>query len=194
MLGKLRKLVNSIAPATVGKALSRAGVKADYITYTGLALAVVSPLAVELRRLWALPLLVALSALMDVLDGAVARASGTTSRFGSYLDSMTDRVSDAFIFLALAMAGINAYLTMMTLAFSLMISYSRAKGELLGIKMEGVGIIERSERLIIAFVMALLLPLGLVRVDDIIMAALLLLSVATVVQRSVRVSSQIRAS
>ncbi|MGC9112729.1 archaetidylinositol phosphate synthase [Acidilobus sp.] len=191
MLGKLRKLINSLAPTTVGKALYKAGVTPDELTYMGLALSALAPLAVYLGKLIALPFLILLAGLMDVLDGAVARASGRTTAFGSYLDSMTDRVSDAFLFLAMALAGVNQYITLIALAFSLMVSYARAKGELLNVKMEGVGLAERSERLIILFVMSLLLLLRQLLVDDIIMAVVAVLAAATVIQRSVHVKRSI---
>lgn len=191
MLGRLRKFINSVAPNTVGKTLYRAGVTPNELTYAGLALSALAPLAVYLGKVALLPLLILLAGLMDVLDGAVARASGRTTAFGSYLDSMTDRVSDAFLFLAMALAGVNQYITMMALAFSLMVSYARAKGELLNVKMEGVGLVERSERLIILFIMSLLLLLRQLLVDNVIMAIVAVLAAATVVQRSVHVKRSI---
>jgi len=118
----------------------------------------------------------------------VARAANRTTPFGSYLDSVTDRVSDVLLFLAMAMAGVNQYITMVALAFSLIVSYSRAKGELLNVKMEGIGVAERGDRLIILFIMSILLLFRLRLVNDALMALIATLAAVTVVQRSLRVS------
>jgi archaetidylinositol phosphate synthase len=188
VLGRLRRLVNEVAPSTIGRALHRAGVTPNEITYAGLALSVLAPLVVWLRALYLLPVIILLAGLMDVLDGAVARAANRTTPFGSYLDSVTDRVSDVLLFLAMAMAGVNQYITMVALAFSLIVSYSRAKGELLNVKMEGIGVAERGDRLIILFIMSILLLFRLRLVNDALMALIATLAAVTVVQRSLRVS------
>ena len=91
----------------------------------------------------------------DALDGAVARVTGQTSRFGSFLDSTLDRYSEAVVF-----AGVLIYftrndegtlpvlLTYAAIVGSLMISYARAKAEQIGIKGD-VGFFQRLERLVI---------------------------------------------
>jgi CDP-diacylglycerol--glycerol-3-phosphate 3-phosphatidyltransferase len=91
----------------------------------------------------------------DALDGAVARATGQSSRFGGFLDSTIDRYSEAVVFAGLLIylteteAGtVPILLTYVTIVGSLMISYSRAKAEQLGIKGD-VGFAQRLERVII---------------------------------------------
>ncbi len=187
VLGRLRNLVNRLAPSIIGRALARAGVKADHITYIGLAVAALAPVAAWLRAIWALPVIIIISGVMDVIDGAVARASGTARPFGSFIDSMSDRVEDFLYFLALAIAGINALIALTAAAFSLMVSYARSKGELLGVKMEGVGLLERSERVLVLFLVAILVALGLRLVGNIVVAIVAALGVVTVVQRSLTV-------
>lgn len=187
VLGRLRNLVNRLAPSIIGRALARAGVKADHITYIGLAVAALAPVAAWLRAIWALPVIIIISGVMDVIDGAVARASGTARPFGSFIDSMSDRVEDFLYFLALAIAGINALIALAAAAFSLMVSYARSKGELLGVKMEGVGLLERSERVLVLFLVAILVALGLRLVGNIVVAIVAALGVVTVVQRSLTV-------
>lgn len=98
----------------------------------------------------------------DALDGAVARVTGQTSRFGAFLDSTLDRYSEAIVF-----AGLLIYLTRTdegtwpilltyaTIVGSLMISYARAKAEQIGLKGD-VGFFQRLERLVI-LALALLL-------------------------------------
>jgi Phosphatidylglycerophosphate synthase len=194
VMGRLRELVNKVAPSTIGKALARRGVKADHITYTGLALAALAPIVAALREGWAVPALVALSSLMDVIDGAVARASGRTTPFGSYLDSVTDRASDAMFITAIAVLGANAYLSLVTLMFSFLVSYARSKGELLGVKMEGVGLMERGERAILLLLASIAAAAGSLLACNIIMLIIAVLSAVTVIQRSVHIKRSLEAA
>ena len=89
-----------------------------------------------------------------MLDGMVARASDRTSDFGAFLDSVLDRYSDAFLFMASAwyLAGHNeltgAYISLITMAGAFFISYIRARAEGLGRECK-VGIMERPERVVL---------------------------------------------
>ncbi len=186
-MGKLRDLVNRVAPATVGRALARLGLEPDELTYLGLALAALTPVVAWLRVLWLVPTLMAIATLMDVLDGAVARALNRTSRFGSYLDSVTDRLSDALFIIALIVLGSNVYISVIALTFSFLVSYARSKGEQLGVKMEGVGLAERGERSVLLFFAAIAVVLGGTVVCNAILLLVAALAAITVVQRSVHV-------
>ena len=187
VMGRLRDLINRVAPSTVGKALARLGVKPDEITYLGLALAALAPVAAALGDAWLVPALIAASSVMDVLDGAVARALNRTSRFGSYLDSLSDRLSDALFLMALMILGANVYASVAALTFSFLVSYSRSKGEQLGVKMEGVGLTERGERSVLLFIASLAGVLGGRLVMDAVVLIVAVLAAVTVVQRSVHV-------
>jgi len=98
--------------------------------------------------------LILIGALFDILDGAVARTKNRLTRFGAFLDSVLDRYSDAFIFLAIAynlghasnITGV--ILCVGTLLGSFMTSYSRARAEGIGEECK-YGIIERPERIIL---------------------------------------------
>ena len=86
----------------LGTALVRLGVSADAITVLGTVGVMVGAFAFAARgRLVVATIVVTLCALLDVLDGAMARASGRSSRFGALLDSVMDRVADASIFASL---------------------------------------------------------------------------------------------
>lgn len=187
VLGRLRQKVNSLAPSTIGRALARAGVKADHVTAAGIAISSLAPVVAYLRALWALPLVILVSGAADVIDGAVARASGALRPFGSYLDSVSDRYDDLMYFLAVLIAGMNPYLTLVALGLSLLVSYSRAKGELLGASMEGVGLMERSERVIALVVLTSLMAAGLRLAALAVLAVIVALSAATVVIRGYQV-------
>lgn len=94
--------------------------------------------------------------LLDMLDGIVARSRGQSSSFGAFLDSVFDRYSDSVILLAIAWNLGNAgqttgvILALASLVGSLLISYTRARAEGLGVSCHH-GLMERPERLILLF-------------------------------------------
>jgi CDP-diacylglycerol---glycerol-3-phosphate 3-phosphatidyltransferase len=177
----------------VGGFIGRSGVTPNQITLLGVVVqAVVSYLIVADRLAEAGFVLIA-AALLDTVDGAVAKARGLTSKFGAFLDSTMDRLSDALVFLPIAWLYLAeptaaradqqwvAALALVTLVLSFLVSYARARAEGLGFDCN-VGLIERAERLIImilALVFNDLLPAGL--------ALLALASLITLVQRMVHV-------
>ncbi len=86
----------------------------------------------------------------DIVDGAVARVTVRVSKRGAFLDSTLDRVAEVTIFLGILAGGLAPPVLVLTaLSLSLLVSYTRAKGDALGIRLSGVGIGERSERLLI---------------------------------------------
>jgi len=106
---------------------------------------------------WVPVLLFFLSGYVDVLDGGVARATGTDSKYGGFLDSTLDRLSDAVIIIGF-MSGnmiwpwdekINAIIGFLTLSFIFLISYTRTRAENEGVVMKGIGFMERAERVFI---------------------------------------------
>jgi archaetidylinositol phosphate synthase len=127
--------------------------------------------------------LLALSGFFDVLDGAVARAAGRTSRRGAFLDSTLDRVSEVVVFLGILVGGYaSPFIVGLALSLSLLVSYTRARGDALGVNLAGVGIGERSERLVVLIAASLL---GIVGVGVLLV---LLLALITFVQRTAKVS------
>lgn len=138
----------------VGANLRRAGIKADHLTLFGLVMSAAAAVAIANGALRGALLLLALTAIPDVLDGAVAKASGTASPRGSFFDSTVDRVADAFLlggvawYLDTTQAGRISILPMAVLGASLLISYERAKAESLGFQANG-GLMERAERLVL---------------------------------------------
>ena len=93
----------------------------------------------------------------DIVDGAVARVTGRTSKRGAFLDSTLDRVAEIALFGGIMLGGSSApILVLLALSFSLLVSYTRAKGDALGVALSGVGIGERSERLLILAITSIL--------------------------------------
>jgi archaetidylinositol phosphate synthase len=112
-----------------------------------------------LHLAWVPPVLFLFSGYLDLLDGSLARKTGSTSKFGGFLDSTLDRISDAVIIIGLMAGGmlwpnqqINILIAFIALSVSIMISYTRSRAELEGVIMKGIGIMERAERLIALWV------------------------------------------
>jgi len=81
----------------VGSSLGRVGISANQLTVVGLVISAASALAVARGLLIVGAILLTLSAVPDLLDGAVAKASGTASPRGAFFDSVADRVSDTLV-------------------------------------------------------------------------------------------------
>jgi CDP-diacylglycerol--glycerol-3-phosphate 3-phosphatidyltransferase len=137
----------------VGKSLQRAGISPDVLTVIGLACAVATALLIASGHLvWAVVGVIA-TGIPDILDGTVARHSGRAGPRGAFLDSVSDRVSDAVMFGGVAwyLTGEGTYLPVLAfaaVALSMLISYERAKAESLGFSAKG-GIMERAERMVL---------------------------------------------
>ena len=185
----------------VADALLRAKVSPDAVTVAGTLGVLVGALAFLPRGLlFTGGLIVTLSVLTDMLDGAMARRLGRTSRFGAWLDSTCDRLADAAVLggLVLWYAGQGDDLLLTAVAlFCLvagsLVSYAKARAEGLGLRCD-VGLAERTERLIIVLVAIGLHSLGL---SWALAAGLWVLAVAstiTVAQRAREVRRQAAAA
>mgnify|MGYP000142963128 FL=1 len=159
-------------------------------TLLGLLLALASPLSAHLGYVIPALLLIALSSLMDALDGLVARVSGLQSMFGAFLDSLSDRISDASYILTLALIGLDWRLCYILLATSYLVSYARARGEGLGVKLKGVGAIERQERVVAVLLIAIIAQASL-QIATIALGILTILTIVTVAQRVRSVYAQL---
>ena len=91
-----------------------------------------------------------ISGFFDMIDGSVARITGKTTKKGAFLDSSFDKVAEVAVFLGIALGGLaQPTWAMLALALSLLVSYTRARAESLGVELKGIGIGERAERLLI---------------------------------------------
>ena len=167
----------------VGSGLARSGLSPDVLTAAGLVFAAATAVTVAVGEFrWGL-LLLALSALPDVLDGAVAKASGRASARGAFFDSVADRVADASVLggvawhLSVTQGGGAPVLAFAVAALAMLVSYERARAESLGFSGKG-GLMERAERLLLLGI-ALLVPTLLVP----ILWVMLVLTGLTAVQR-----------
>jgi len=178
----------------VGTGLKKAGITADQLTVLGLVLSAACAVAIGNGWLFVGWCLLAASAVPDVLDGAVAKASGTSSPRGAFFDSVVDRVSDTLVlgglawYLASTHSPHTAILPLAIVGASNLVSYERARAESLGFTARG-GLMERAERMI-AIGLGLLFSVVMIPLLWIMLA----LTVLTAVQRFVMVWRQASAT
>jgi CDP-diacylglycerol--glycerol-3-phosphate 3-phosphatidyltransferase len=167
----------------------RRGVTPNAVTWVGAIGVVLASLFFYPRGDFFLgTLVICLLALSDLFDGTMARLSSAgSSRWGSFLDSTIDRVTDSAILLGVSIYLINqndslAYVALATLVSGLLVPYIRAKAESFGIACSG-GIAERTERLIISLAAIGFDGLGIPYVLAIGLWSLAILGIFTVFQR-----------
>lgn len=153
--------------AALGRGLGWVGLTPNRLSLLGLLLSLLAAGLFYHRWLVTGVVVMALSGLADGLDGIVARATDTVTRRGGYLDAVTDRYSDSLLFGALLLGGWLEPLgggawqlpllgrlpgetwALTALVGALLTSYTRAAAERLGVSQEGVGLVERPERMVI---------------------------------------------
>jgi len=140
--------------------LLRMGVSADAVTVVGtIGVCAGALVFFPQGKLLTGVLVIAVFAFSDLIDGTMARTSGTSNKFGAFLDSTLDRIGDAAIFggLLLYFAGpgdsqLYTVLSLVCLVMGAVTSYARARAESLGMRAD-VGIAERADRVVAILVM-----------------------------------------
>jgi CDP-diacylglycerol--glycerol-3-phosphate 3-phosphatidyltransferase len=174
----------------VGRALARRGVSPDVITGLGtLGVSAGALIFYPRGQFFVGTVVITVFVFNDLIDGALARASGKVSKWGAFFDSTLDRVADAAIFsgLVLWFAGDGDHLGMVALCLyclvsGALVSYARARAEGLGLRCD-VGIAERAERLLLVLVTTGLDGLGVPYVQAVGLWTLAVLSTVTLGQR-----------
>jgi archaetidylinositol phosphate synthase len=171
-----------VAPVidSLGRTLGSTGLSPTFWTFVGFGFSVLAGVLFAFRpdQTYLGALAIIASGVFDILDGAVARVTQKVSKTGSFNDSTLDRLAEVAIYAGIIYGSLaNSSVVLFTLAFSLLVSYTRAKGDSLGVSLSGIGIGERAERLIVLIVFSLL---GFVWIG---VAIVLLLAVVTFVQR-----------
>ena len=187
VLNKIRDQIKPVVDS-IGMAFARTGLSPTTWTVVGFFFAVLS--GVLYARYSSEPYLAGLalifSGIFDVIDGAVARITNKVSKSGSFNDSTLDRLAEVAIFSGIIYAGYtNSLVVLLALAFSLLVSYTRAKGDALLVILKGVGIGERAERLLVLIVFSLL---GFVWLG---VYVVLVLAIITFVQRYYSILSRL---
>jgi phosphatidylglycerophosphate synthase len=168
----------------IGVQLGTLGLKPNTITTLSLFVSCLAAAAYCLR----LPIIGAIgllgSGFVDMLDGAVARATGSATRFGAVYDHVVDRYAEFAVLLGMGLGGlVDWFLVVFALFGMVMASYTRAKAESVGgLKSCTVGLAERQEKLILLLIGSIMEPLFSLALP-ICVAAVGVLSHVTVVQR-----------
>lgn len=172
----LNKLRDSLQPmmTRLGTSFASTGMSANFWTGVGLAISIAagvayaSPAFLDVR--WYSPYLAAViggvlllvSAFFDVVDGSVARMTKQTSKKGAFLDSSFDKISEVVIFAGIAFGSLaDPFWCLVALGVSILVSYTRARAESLGVELKGIGIGERAERILILAIIGMI-PLDLI--------------------------------
>ncbi len=191
--GKFRVPVDA-AVKPIGAALRKTKMTPDHLTIVGLVVGAAAAVAVGAGHLRLGLVLVIAAALPDLLDGALAKASNTSSQRGAFFDSTVDRITDALLlggiayYLATTQDPRLAVLPFAVSAVSSIVSYQRAKAESLGLDAKG-GLMERAERIVALCIGLLIEPWWDGALVWILWGMLVLISI-TAVQRFVKVWKQ----
>ncbi len=171
-LSGFRKDIAYYLTRPVVQLLARTSITPNAITWFGFLLAVGATVLIITEHLLAAGLVVLIAALLDMVDGALARYTNQVSRFGAVLDSTLDRLSDAapllgiLVLYARDQSVPHILLVGAALVGSLLVGYIRARAEALGLECQ-VGLFTRAERVIV-----LALGLLLSQIDNALVIAL----------------------
>jgi archaetidylinositol phosphate synthase len=202
MLTKLKEKVQKMLLAEA-KAAHKIGLTPNTISFIGIIFAFFSAIAYmqwQTNALY-LPLaaiLLLLSGFCDALDGVIARTYQKATSFGGFLDSLLDRYADAIVYTGIILGGLcDVSWGLVALVGSMLVSYSRARAEAAGIKMESIGLAERAERIIILTIITLIAFLWQTETKTVINVGIILLAILTnltVLQRSLHVYKKLKPS
>jgi CDP-diacylglycerol---glycerol-3-phosphate 3-phosphatidyltransferase len=188
----------TLATRSVG-GLARTRITPNALTASGVLLCLAASIIVlfepsnEILFYWLAAFVFVVGSLLDILDGALARAGGKTTPFGAFIDSTTDRVSEGFMLTSVAYIlarqhhPIFVAVVMAAVAGSILVSYTRARAEAIGLRGD-VGIGSRAERVVVITAGLVLAPWGVLGWA---IALLALTAWITVVQRVLHVRKQL---
>lgn len=199
MLNRFREKITPIT-TRIGNNFGSLGLSPTFWSMIGFAFAILSSIFFGLTNFlnqqglefpWQViaSIMLLISGFFDIVDGSVARVMKKTTTRGAFLDSNFDKVSEALIFIAIAIGGLsNPILAMIALSTSILVSYLRARAESLGIELKGIGVGERAERLLILAICGLIPISGSIQWGVII---IILISAFSCIQRFMYVLKRI---
>jgi archaetidylinositol phosphate synthase len=174
----------------VGKGFAATGLSPNFWTVVGLVIALSSAVVYGMGVEFGLiigGILLLVSGFFDMVDGQVARVTGKTSKKGEYLDSMFDKISEVAIFLGILVGGYaEPYVVLLAITLSLLVSYARAKSDLINIKLQGIGIGERAERLLVIAI------IGIIGFMDYAVMIVIIIAGITLIQRMIFTTKNIK--
>lgn len=170
----LNKLRDSLQPTMtrLGTSFASTGLSANFWTGIGLAISIAAGIAYASPAFTDIDwyhaaiiggVLLLISGFFDIVDGSVARVTKQTSKKGAFLDSSFDKISEVVIFAGIAFGGLaDPFWCLVALGISILVSYTRARAESLGVELKGIGIGERAERMLILAI------IGMVPLDSVV--------------------------
>ena len=158
----LNNLRDSLQPhlEKIGRGFASTGISPNGWSCIGLVFAFVSAFIYGLNVEFSLIIggvVLLVAGFFDIVDGQVARVSQKITKSGGFLDSIFDKIAEVAIFLGILVGGFaEPYLVFLAITFSLLVSYTRSKAESLGVKLQGIGIGERAERLLVIAIVGII--------------------------------------
>ena len=162
MILLLNNLRDSLQPhlEKIGSSFASTGISPNGWSCIGLAFAFASAFIYGINMEFALIIggvVLLIAGFFDIVDGQVARVSQKITKTGGFLDSVFDKIAEVAIFLGILVGGFaEPYLVFLAITFSLLGSYTSSRAESLGIKLQGIGIGERAERLLVIAIIGII--------------------------------------
>ncbi len=198
MLSKIQYLVEGHFQQAAG-AFNKTGFTPNSVTSVGFLLTLVASLLYSsglgtVWLVWGAVLALLIGAYFDAIDGAMARRYHQISKMGGILDSVLDRVGEITLYAGLLAGGlVPGWLSLWALSASLMVSYVRARVDVEGIKLKGVGLAERPERLLILMIATIFAAFNSLSLEFGV-GLVALLSTVTIVERLYRTRVELSGS
>ena len=181
----LNNLRDSLKPTLekVGKTFAATGLSPNVFTVIGLVFAFVSSIVYGINLEHSLiigGIILLISGFFDIVDGQVARFAKKITKKGGFMDSIFDKIAEVAIFFGILIGNYTEpYLVFLAITLSLLVSYTRARADAVGISMQGIGIGERAERLLIIAI------IGIAGFMEIAIIIVIIVTVITLLQRLV---------
>lgn len=198
MLNKLRRLLEPIL-SKIAVIFASIGLSANFWTGLGLAVSALAAVAYTSNAFlgagwtpWNYAsvtggVFLLVSGFFDIVDGSVARITKRISKRGAFLDSVFDKIAEVIIFGSIALGQLaDSFWCLVALGLSLLVSYTRARAESLGVILKGIGIGERAERLLIIAI------IGMIPMREAMQWALIIVSIVAGITLAQRMAVTVR--
>ena len=183
MVNLLNNLRDSLKPylQKIGQVFASTGISPNIWTVIGLIFAFVSSIVYGISFEYSLILggiILLISGFFNIVDGQVARYTNKITKSGGFLDSVFDKIAEVSIFFGILIGGYaEPYLVFLAITLSLLVSYTRAIADTAKIKLQGVGIGERAERLLVIAI------IGMIGFMEIAIIIVIIIAAITLIQR-----------
>ena len=188
----LNNLRDSLKPylQSIGRVFASTGISPNVWTVVGLVFAFGASVIYGINIEYSLILggiILLVSGFFDIVDGQVARYTNKISKTGGFLDSVFDKIAEVAIFFGILIGGYaDPYLVFLAITLSLLVSYVRAKADSAQIKLQGIGIGERAERLLVIAIV------GIIGFMEIAVIIVVIIASITLIQRLIVMSKSIK--